>query len=152
MRGFTLLELLLALAVISLAAALVAPYAGAGLDNVKARTAASKMATAFKYARAAAAHKTKKHCAQVAADAVTLTSEGKVLKEIRLPGDVFVKALKSERVCFYPAGGSSGGQFEVKSNKGKALYGVDVNPYTGLVKIARAKMAEKDGGQQSVFE
>lgn len=136
--GFTLLEIILVIAIIALVAALVAPRLNRGLGGVKTRTAASTIAATMKRAKGLALRARSK-CT------VNFTDSNRMLvgcagsrteaREIRLDEGVQVDSDNGRSVDFFPGGSSSGGSFEVKGPDGSNAYTVMIEPSTGHVKV-----------------
>lgn len=152
-RGFTLLELLVVLAIIGAGTLLVVPQAGKGLDALRLKATARQLASVFRQARLVAI--SEQRVAVVGLDlsraeywlAVTVSERAReaVRTTYALPGSVRVsaqpvgEATSRERgvvrFVFFPRGGAYGGQVWLEGEKGRR-YGVLVDPMTGRVRIS----------------
>ena len=140
-RGFTLLELLVVLAVVGFVLVLVAPSLPQALSTVKLKTATREMATAV---RAAAARAVVQHREVV----FSLDVEsgrygiGAGTRTKAIDPDISLKLLTAEsekvsetqgKIRFFPDGSSTGGRVTLASGAGK--YEVAVDWLTGKVAI-----------------
>lgn len=146
-RGYTLIETVVVLAVLALAAAVVAPAVGRGLDAIRLRAEVAGVASFLRAARerAIAQHRTLE---------VGIDDGGRVLVLSASPADPgrederLVRRLSplvhleadpapARAVTFFAYGLSSGGRFIVES-PGAAAYVVRVDPLTGRVTTRRS--------------
>ena len=120
--GFTLLELLVVLALIALAAAISAPLAGGPGAAQVIDAAASEIASHLRATRSAAIGANTPRSVTVDVEARTLGSEGGVAA-IRLPRNVEMDVTLASsqaidasrtRVTFYPDGSASGGRIVLR--------------------------------------
>jgi len=157
--GFTLIEMIVVLTVLGLAASVVIPSLGSGLPRLRLVGAARDFATLLKFARShslAAALPlhvvldTSRNLywldnaeAPAMAD-VSLLGERKI-RLYALPqgvsfgnigGGILPVDDKRFRILYFPSGGSSGGQVELRDEKGRA-YGINVDSVTGRSEIIR---------------
>lgn len=155
-RGFTLLELLVVVALMSLMAGMVVPRMAGSLDRMNARTAARKVAAALRYARSEAASRGTPYVARLDADENVLRvgslerdegGDGFVEKRMRVfnpPSGVRLRRADSRarrrrtaeplEIRFFPSGGSTGGELIVFDEDGRE-YLVAVDRLTGLAAV-----------------
>jgi len=142
-RGYSLMELVVVLAILAVVAAVVAPAVGRGADDVRVR---AELAGVAGFLRAAREHAV----ARGQALEVTLDREGHAL--LRRPGrdaEEGVQASRAvspllrlaanplrSRVTFLPQGMSSGGRFRIGA-PGPRAYVITVDPLTGRVTTHR---------------
>jgi general secretion pathway protein H len=131
--GFTLLEMIAAIALIALAASIVVPRLGANRQAMKVRATAIELASNLKITRSAALSRN--------ADAVLVIDTAKrkysasgAVKPKLIPRDVALtfeaQAAESPRTSeggfrFRPDGSSSGGRIKLKSGTDAAMITVD---------------------------
>ncbi len=164
MKGFTLLELLVVLVIISLMSVLVVPQLTGSLARMNLQTASKKISASLRYARSRAASEKityiavfdfEKNRLSIMTDQEAQT--GETLKEdlgdgkepvIRsksydLPDGVKLeKAVSGEdeidsghfQITFFPAGSSSGGDVILTNDRGKR-YKISVDFITGIVQL-----------------
>lgn len=131
-RGFTLLEVLLVLVILSISAALVVPVIGGGIGTTEAKVAARKLGTALNYARGLSIREKINYFVVVNDKKVLVVSgEGKVRKEFTFSDSINITP--DARITFFPRGGSSGGEFAIEG--GGAGFRVKVT-LAGLVRVA----------------
>jgi prepilin-type N-terminal cleavage/methylation domain-containing protein len=136
-RGYTLIELAVALAVLAIAAAVVGPAVGRTVDGVRVRAEVAAFAGFLRAAREQA-------IARQVAFEVVLESEPRTL-QLRRPGAgdggaqarrSFSAGLRIEadapRVTFWPHGMSSGARFAIDA-PGPRRYVITVDALTGRV-------------------
>lgn len=114
-RGFTLLEIILVLAIIAISITLVIPRLSNG-EVARLQSKVRETAAALKYARRTA---------------LIFNQEINVnisVNDKKSPGKN-----TSKQVLFYPGGGSSGGEFHFYENDVEAT--LNVNPLTGKITI-----------------
>lgn len=138
--AFTLLELLVTLLVLVLAAAVVVPAVGRGTASIRARAEVARFSATFRRAREEAITLRERRTVQVdlAARRVAIISGPDGARTAwTLPGDLDVRAVPPEalEVRFDPAGVSSGGQFHLTALG--LHFRVTVDPLTGRVRSVR---------------
>jgi general secretion pathway protein H len=141
MRGVTLLELLIVLALMALIAGLVIPTFGDGVPTSQLKSSARQLAAGLRVARSEAV-------AQKREAFLVLDLEGRRFKigsdprEYALPPRVDLKLFTAQQdivnqrtgaIRFYPDGGSNGGRITVAA--GARKFEVDVDWLTGRVAI-----------------
>ena len=163
-RGFTLLELLVVLVIISLMSALIVPSLAGSLSGMNLKTNAKKISAALRYAQSRAVSekvtceawfdfdKNKVSIIAVAGlkDEAGRDHSDKDMEKTEKPKTYFLpdgirleKGVSSSievdsglfRILFLPAGGSSGGEVILVNERGKK-YKVSVDFITGGVKLA----------------
>ena len=143
-RGFTLLELIVTLAVLALAAAVVTPAIGRGTDALQARADVAGFAATLRHARERAINMQRTHrvvidpaSRRVAIVAAGATDEEKEFRETRtLSQKLSIEpAQGSGDVTFDPRGLASAASFKLTS--GGIVYRVKVDPLTGRVRSTR---------------
>jgi len=139
-RGFTLLELIVTLVVIAVAAGLVAPAIGRSTESLRVRAEVAGFSATFRHAREQAITLRQAFTVQVnlANRLLTVTTgEDEVRWTRALSKRVELRADTpgSLAVRFEPQGTSSGGEFHLMS--GKIVYRVTVDAVTGRVRNQR---------------
>jgi general secretion pathway protein H len=142
-KGFTLLELIITLAVLALAAAVVTPAIGRGTDALKARAEVAGFAATLRHAREQAITSRRTHRVVVDPEAhrvsILAPPAAKDDKEVResrtLSPRLTIEPPQIAEVTFDPRGLASGGDFKLTS--GGIVYHVTVDRLTGRVRSAR---------------
>jgi len=153
-RGFTLLELIVVLVIISLTSALAVPQLTGALSGTNSKTAAKKIAASLRYARSRAVSEKiiyivilntdKNRLTLMSATKAELSSEEHsdkakvyVLPEgLTLKSGIELEKDKEEfRIAFYPSGSSSGGEVIVSDEREKT-YKIRVDFITGTVQVS----------------
>jgi general secretion pathway protein H len=127
--GFSLLEMLLVLAILALAATIVVPRLGAGLPGARAELAARLVANAVDELRSLAIRENRAETLRIASGGREL-SPGRGLA-IALPAGT-TATLDRESLRFLPDGRTSGGTIRVRGGGREIL--LDVDWLTGLVR------------------
>lgn len=141
-RGFTLLEMLIVLALMGLIAALVLPRMGSGVSTGELKSAARQLASGLRFARDTAVSRRVETALEIDVDKrsfrVPLSSEPH-----RLPPAIDLKVYTAQQdivneqvgaIRFFPDGGSNGGKITVAS--GERKYEVSIDWLTGRVAIS----------------
>jgi general secretion pathway protein H len=146
-RGYSLMELVVVLAILAVAAAVVAPAVGRTADDVRVRAELAGLAAFLRTAREQAV-------ARQQAIEVTLDPEARVLLlrrsgregETGVQASLAVSALlrveadpAMPRLTFLPHGMSSGARFLIEA-PGSRAYVITVDPLTGRVTTRRAAL------------
>jgi prepilin-type N-terminal cleavage/methylation domain-containing protein len=139
-RGFTLLELIVALFVIALAVGLVAPVIGRSTDSLRGRSEIARFSAMLRYARDQAITTRRGHAFVVdpiANRATIVAAPDEVRRTRPLPAELKVEANPPQAltVRFEPNGVSSGGDFWLTT--GGTRYQITVDPLTGRVRVER---------------
>ena len=139
--GFTLLELLIVLAVAAASFAMVGPQVSSGLSTMKLNTAANDMASALRFARSRAISNIRESEFFLDVERHRYRVTGRQ-KEYRVPESIHLKLLTAESeiigegqgiIRFFPDGSSTGGRVTLETGQRKRL--VDVNWLTGHIVI-----------------
>lgn len=166
--GFTLLELLVVLVIISLIAGFVGPRLGGSLTRLQLKTGTKKVASALRYARSQAASRCTPYVALLDFEDSTTTiqvhrpetdgeesaTEADDLhnprpRHFRLPEGVrFDQAISGDEewdagifvIGFYPDGASTGGRVILADEKDRR-YAIDVDFITGTVTVTAVKQS-----------
>jgi len=137
-RGFTLIELVVTLFVLTLAATVVAPSVVNGVETLRARTEAAGLATFLRGAREQAVTHQRAYEVQVKSEegivelrtGNTVPATRKLATGVRVTVDPPARA-----ITFLPQGLSSGARLRVEL--GGRVYLVTVDPLTGRVATTR---------------
>jgi general secretion pathway protein H len=142
--GFTLVELLVVLAVLALVMALVPPYLVGAAARAQLTSAAHEIALALRETRSLAVRQGRPERFVVDGEAGTFRAAGGALR--RLPAGMILSlaALADNRaaaargaILFFPDGGSTGGRLRLKQGERQADVAVDW--LTGGVSLAAAR-------------
>ena len=154
-RGFSLLELIIVLIIISLLALLVTPTLTKTISHMEVKSVAKKISAILRYCRNDAINKNRIY--QVNFDtesnrvSVLSAEEGEDKLSMRnsypLPRDVRMEKIEAGKTFFentlpsfefYPNGGANGGTAVVRGGEGRG-YLIRVDFLTGTVKVEGAK-------------
>jgi general secretion pathway protein H len=139
-RGFTLLELIVTLLIVAIAAGLVAPAIGRSTEAVRTRAEVAGFSATFRHAREQAITRQQPFAVVVnpSSRLLTVTTGEDEVRWTR----TFSARLKIEAetpsaltVRFEPQGNSSGGEFRLSA--GAVVYRVTIDAVTGRVKNRR---------------
>ncbi len=137
-RGFTLVELVLVLFVVSLVAGLALPAVGRGVDTLQLRADVAAFSAFLRYARAQAITRREAQEVRVNPDAhlLTLSAAGsdspRASRRLSPRIAISAESLTGLSITFSARGLSSGGSFRLVGPDGQA-YRVQVDPLTGRV-------------------
>ena len=166
-RGFTLLELLVVLAIVGIISALLAPRMIGSMSNVNLKTATKNIAAGLRYARSQATWERipyravfdfEKNLVTIKAveedtekdpqDHPADDKDGEIpSKSYPLPEGVKLRAAVSGdeivdtqtfEILFFPSGGTSGGEVFLQNDRGKRTH-IRVDFITGIVQIGDAE-------------
>jgi len=138
LRGFTLIELVVTLFILALAATVVAPSVVSGVETLKARTEAAGLATFLRGAREQAVthHRAYEVRVKSAEGVVELRTGDTVPATRKLAAGVRITVDPPARaITFLPQGLSSGARLRVEL--GSRAYLIVVDPLTGRVATTR---------------
>lgn len=147
-RGFTLVEIVVVIALIGLIFAVISVSIGSGLDGAKVRAASRDLAAALRYTRTQAIVKRESQALILDVDARSYTAPGK--SAVQLPKQMTMKMLTAAseqvdegvgRIRFFADGSSTGGHIDLLREK--AVWGIDIAWLTGEVTL---RQGEGDGG------
>ena len=142
-RGFTLIELVLVLFILTVMAGVALPAVGRGVDALHLRADVAAFSAFLRYAREQAITKREPHQVRIDPDAhlLTLAVEGAETPRLsrRLSPRVAIQAEGSTTlsIAFSRQGLSSGGTFRLVGPDGRA-YRIRVDPLTGRVTNSRS--------------
>jgi type II secretion system protein H len=142
-QGFTLLELIVTLAVLAVTAAVVTPAIGRGSDALRARAEVAAFAAALRHAREKAITGQRPHRVEVDTQAhrvsivalAALTDDKETRETRSLSPRLAIEGSPSPEVTFDPRGLASAADFKLTS--GGIVYHVTVDPLTGRVRSVR---------------
>jgi len=141
-RGFTLLELIVTMAIVAVVVGLTIPTIGRSTEAIRVRAEAAGFSALLRHARerAIVSQKAQAVVVDVAAHRISVRAggpEGEVRETRALPERLTVEASPPPAltVRFEPQGGSSGGDFRLTS--GAVTYRVTVDALTGRVRSSR---------------
>ncbi len=154
-RGFSLLELIIVLIIISLLAVLVTPTLTKTISHMEIKSSAKKISAILRYCRNDAVNKNRIYqvnfnpesnliavfAAEEGQDSLNMRSSYPLPKDIRMEKIEVGKTLFESTLPsfeFYPNGGANGGTAVVRGGEGIG-YAIQVDFLTGTVKIERAK-------------
>jgi len=144
-RGYTLIEVVIVLAVLAVAAAVVAPAVGRTVDGVKARAEVAGVATFLRFAREQAV--TRQQPYEVIVDPeiralwlrrVSPEPVGNVQASRHLSAllQIVAEPASARRVVFLAQGSSSGGRVRIVA-PGPRVYVITIDALTGRVTTQR---------------
>lgn len=142
-QGFTLIEVVIVLFVLGLAAAVVVPSVGRGSDALRTRADVAGFSAFLRHAREQAITRGEPHEVRVDPEArllvLALSGSEAVRASKRLSSRLRIEAHPPSAltVQFLPHGLSTGGSFRIEGPGGR-IYLVSVHPLTGRVTNRRA--------------
>lgn len=140
-RGFTLMEMLLVLAIIGMVMAVAPPLLSAAMPGLQLKSSTRSVAAALRRARSIAIASGKSAILEIDLEALTLKVTGDI-KAIHIPeaieitmvtADQEVTSEKNGNIRFFPDGTSTGGRVTLRN--GENGYAVDVDWLTGRIGI-----------------
>lgn len=143
-RGFTLVELMVVLVIISLVMGLVATSMSRSISGAEARATSRKLVASLRYTRARAIIDKQEHVFEVNTEDRSYQAPGR--KQVDLPEgvDLTITTARSEitseavsGIRFFPDGGSTGGHIELMVNDRE--YRVNIAWLTGETRLERTK-------------
>ena len=125
-RGFTLLELLIVLAILSLCTAIAVPMFAGRAPSAALNGATLELRAALAAARSAAIAENREISFAGAANGYRIDG---AFHRLPLARDVSVGIRGGTRIAFFPSGGSSGGRVVLRG--AAALREIDIEPISG---------------------
>jgi general secretion pathway protein H len=137
-RGFTLVEILAVVAIMSLTVALVFPSLISGLGRGGLKTTARKMAASLEYSRNRALRERVAYYVEASGRRLLVRRAGARTPEVEIEGakNIEVASAGGGAIVFFPSGGSSGGALKVSDTKRETYYNIKVEPSTGRVRVS----------------
>ena len=135
--GFTLVELLVVLAVLALALAVVPPSLTGAIDSARFKSAQRDLVSALRYARSRAVNSQQAASVDINVKQGTMQVAGRQ-RTLSVPDDVALTLVTAQReqlsayegaIRFYPDGSSTGGQ--VRFSRDGQVWSIDVDWLTG---------------------
>jgi general secretion pathway protein H len=135
-RGFTLLEVIVVLLILSLGAAVSAPAIGRSLDSIRLRAEIAGFSAMIRHARERAITSRRTHTVVVGNGELRVVDGEDVRRARPLPAAWTIDTTPPKLVLrFEPQGSSSGGEYHIVA--GTISYRVSVDPLTGRVRSSR---------------
>ena len=138
-KGFTLLELIVVLFILALAASVVAPAVGQSTDAIRNRTNVVGLSALLRHTREQAIVSRKAHTVtiDVVEHAVKVAVADTVVRRRAIPANWSIDATPPNALTlrFDPQGTTSGGDYRISA--GSRVYRITVDPITGRVRNAR---------------
>ncbi len=136
--GFTLIEILVVVMILSLSVALSVPSIMRGLGRAGLKTTTKKMAASLKYSKNQALRQRSVYYAKAAGKSLIILKAGSTKPDVVIPAstDTEVASKDGTAIAFYPGGGSSGGTLKVMNSKNDNFYTIKVEPSSGRVHIS----------------
>lgn len=155
-RGYTLMEIMVVLALIAIATALVLPSIGHGFGNFELRLAASSVSTAFKQARMHAVYEARNYIVvfgpeqERRRDIYVVRDDGKTIDHVTLSGNLRLLVSQDRDVWgdelrpihFFPDGRSEAMQLDIGGGNGHHLQ-LALNPLTGRAQVTQLYDAQQ---------
>ena len=142
-RGFTLLELMLVMLIVAIAAALVGPAIGSRLLRADARRTAVQLRAAVELMRVHAVRSGREEVLIVDPEENAYWREGGGAVNVPTESGVlsaqswWVRENGQAEFHFYPDGTNSGGAIRVEQDRGETAYVVSLDPLLGVASIGR---------------
>ena len=148
--GFTLIELVIVLVIMGIAAGIVGIYIGSSSDNLALRTFTKDVSAILRYARNHAAAEKQSYCFVIDKEESMyrlyahkeIENKDVIVINKSIPDslEVIVEETGEEfyDIEFFPRGNSSGGSIEIRNENGRAYF-ILVNKITGKVEVEKAE-------------
>ncbi len=148
--GFTLVEIIIVMVIIGIAAGLVGVFVGSGSDKLAVRTLTKEVSAVLRYARNHAASEKKSYSFAIDREERIYklyshsTKEGEasnVLINKPIPEGLEIIVDSDDDIYdieFYPRGNSSGGEIEIRTQDGRGFF-LSVNRITGKVEVEKTE-------------
>jgi prepilin-type N-terminal cleavage/methylation domain-containing protein len=141
--GVTLIELLIVMAILSLAAAFVGPAVGAGLDNMALRSAGSRVVSVFRQVQAQARRGEGTLAVRASGANLKLVTSDGAVRTVELDPDVRLGGPEGATYLFMGTGQIVGpGRLTLENRRGRQIWLV-LGPFPGQIGVDEA-----DGGSQ----
>jgi len=154
-RGFSLIELIVVLVIVSLLTALATPSLTKTLQRMELKTASKKISAILRYCRSESVNKNQITLASFDTEAHLLSilsaelgdEKSTLQRSYPIPQEVEVGKIEVGKTLietshpsfeFYPNGGSNGGSAVIRREQGGAFF-IQVDFLTGAVKVEDAK-------------
>jgi len=140
-QGFSLIEILVVLAILGLSVALTLPRLDNVIENAQVRTAVREMAAGLRYSRSNAITRQQEMTLSLDVEASAYLVDSR-RKQMKLPADTIITltTARSEQqsdtsgtIRFFPDGSSTGGRIDLQRDT--VHYSIDVNWLTGRISI-----------------
>ena len=137
--GFTLVELLVVLAVLALALAVVPPSLTGAIDSARFKNAQRDLVSALRYTRSRAVNSQQAASVEINVKQGTMQVAGRQ-RNLSIPDDVALTLVTAQReqlsafegaIRFYPDGSSTGGQ--VRFSRDDQIWSINVDWLTGRI-------------------
>ena len=144
-RGFSLIELILALMVFGLSSLIVLPNIERGMQERQLRGSALGLAAVARDLRSRALHEGIPR--QLVLDVSTNSYRTERNREFHLPSDVKFAAVEggeslesgARRFLFFPNGSNVGGAIVLSSARNSMAYSIRLEPLTGKIEVLRSE-------------
>jgi general secretion pathway protein H len=141
LRGFTLIELIVVLAIAGFILAVAPPLIARAIPGVELKGAARQLAGGLRFARSYAIKSRKESLLTLDLDKKVYTVSGRTreyvipegIKVVLLTAESETDGAQSGSIRFFPTGGSTGGRITLSIDK--RSYDIDVDWLTGRVRI-----------------
>ena len=155
-HGYTLMEMMVVLALVAIAAALVVPSIAHGFGSFELRLAATSVSAAFKQARMHAVYAARNYVVLIGTeqyrrrDLYVVRDDGKTVEHITLVGDLRLLAEQQRDlwtrevrpIHFFADGHSEGMQLDISSPNGQHLQ-LALNPITARAQVTQLYTSEE---------
>lgn len=139
-RGFTLIEMLVVVALMGVAMAVVAGAMGMGLAGQQIRGASRDLVAALRYTRGQAIVKREEQVLMLNVDDKSYRAAGRPIQTLPKQLDLAIETARQEQISrgeagirFFPDGSSTGGNIELV--RGETVWRIDINWLTGEVTL-----------------
>ena|SRR3989442_969447 len=138
-RGFTLLELLVVILILALAASVVTPAVGRSTDAIRVRAKVASLSAILRHTREQAIGSRKPYTVNIDPDAhrVNVMLSDTVVRSRAIPADWTIEANPPNALTirFDPQGTTSGAEYRIHT--ASFVYRLTVDPLTGRVRSTR---------------
>jgi general secretion pathway protein H len=137
-RGFTLIEILVVVAIMALAMAVVVTAMRGGMTGQQMRSASRDLVAALRYTRGQAIVQREPQVLMLNVDDKSYTVPNRGTSKLPMQFDLAIETARQEQISrgeagirFFPDGSSTGGNIEI--SRGDAVWRIDINWLTGEV-------------------